>query len=90
MSTALRVLAGLLYAGAGVWGLILIVPVIYHWGGIILVIATILFAPIALLIIPWFNAIAHGDWFLVILNYATPIICGVLFVLAARLEPGRG
>ena len=89
MSTGLRVLAALLYAGAGIWGLVLIVPVIYHGGGIIGVIVTIMFAPVALLIVPWFNAIAHGDWFLVILNYATPIICGVLFLLAERLEPRR-
>jgi hypothetical protein len=86
---ALFALAGFLYFASGVWGLILIVPVIYHWGGVIVVILAIIFVPATLLIVPWFNAIAHGDWFLVILNYGTPIVCGVLILLANQLEKSR-
>jgi hypothetical protein len=89
MSNVLFALAGFLCFAAGAWGLILIIPIIYHWGGFIVVIVALIFTPATLLIVPWFNAIAHGDWFLVILNYGTPIVCGVLLLLANQLEKSQ-
>lgn len=89
MSNVLFALAGLLCFAAGAWGLILIIPIIYHWGGIIVVIFALIFTPATLLIVPWANAIADGDWFLVILDYGTPMVCGVLLLLANQIEKSQ-
>ena len=86
MSNALSIAGALVYGLAGIWGLIIILPIIYGWGGLLLTIVSFSIFPATLLIVPWYEALWHGQWFLVALNYGAPIITGSLIYLGNSVK----
>ena len=76
----------IIYVIAGLLGTLISLGIIFEKLGFIAGLITIFLAPVALAFVPWYEALANGNWFLVILVYGGGIFGTILMTMGSAID----
>jgi len=74
----------------GVWGFLLNISLVSETMGLLGVIVGVTFFPVVLIAMPWYAAVALGNWLLLEVTYGGFIIAGIFCWVADRISSNKG
>jgi hypothetical protein len=86
MGYIFKIPAFIIYAIAGIWGFFICFGIVVDHTGFIGGVIAFGLAPVALAFAPWYEAIANGNWFPLILIYGGGIGASVLYWIGALID----
>jgi hypothetical protein len=86
MGTIFKVPAVVIYIVAGLWGFFVSLGIVIDAVGFIGGVIAFALFPVTLAFAPWYAALAHGNWFPLILVYGGGIIASVLYAVGAAID----
>ena len=79
--------AGIIAGGVfGLWGFILDLAVVRHVAGLWGVVGGVVLFPLTYVVVPWYAAIAWGNWFPLLIGYGGVLAGGILLWIAFRIS----
>ena len=86
MGILFKVPAYCVYTIAGVWGFFISLKIVFANLGFIGGAIAFMLAPFTLTVAPWYEAIAHSNWFPVMLVYGGGLCATVLYVVGSAID----
>ncbi len=86
MGTIFKVPAVVIYIVAGLWGFFVSLGIVTDALGFIGGVIAFALFPVALAFAPWYAALAHENWFPLLLVYGGGIVASVLYAIGAAID----
>lgn len=81
MGAIFKIPAIIVYVLGGVWGLLVCLGILSTQFGVVGGVVAFFLFPITVYIAPWYAAIAHGNWFPLLLIYGSGLGAAVLMAI---------
>jgi len=86
MGVIFKIPAYIVYFVAGLWGFFISLGIVVDNLGFIGGAIAFMFAPVTLAFAPWYEAIAHSNWFPVLLVYGGGIAGSILYGIGYAID----
>jgi len=89
MGIIFRIPGTLTYVLCGIWGALLCIGIVAdHFGSLVAGLA-LLIAPATLVLVPFYEGFANGNWYLLLLVYGGGITAALLNIIGGKIDGER-
>ena len=86
LGTLFKIIGGIIFAIAGIWGMILCFKIIIYAAGFWGLVVGLFILPITFVAAPIYAGLAWGVWFPLVLNYGGGLIPAIFYGIGSKLK----